>query len=212
MSQLGHLNIRPLNFRCNTPRQLTDIWTTERIGLNPPASAAWGDCFDDYAREKIVSQLPYKTAKEHYAALMAAAKARGGPTVYTKTTVPDWDGYYTRNTAADSGAEWFWGGITQVPTILSLLTPEYQKVFEKSLADQAAGGEGLFFDHAVRCMPGGMPLMTIAFTPLEFVESQEKILGRHYIPIHERVLRGEPVGEALIHEDVPVNVRRTSGL
>jgi len=53
------------------------------------------------------------------------------------------------------------------------LTPEYQKVFEKSLADQAAGGEGLFFDHAVRCMPGGMPLMTIAFTPLEFVVTPE---------------------------------------
>src|SRR5262249_45004880 len=34
-------------FRCNTARQLTDIWTTERIGQSPPASAAWGDCFDD---------------------------------------------------------------------------------------------------------------------------------------------------------------------
>src|SRR6516162_6592596 len=49
------------------------------------------------------------------------------------------------------------------------LTPEYQKVFEESVADQASGGEGNFFDHSVRCMPGGMPLMTIAFTPLEFV-------------------------------------------
>ena len=49
------------------------------------------------------------------------------------------------------------------------LTPEYQKVFEESMADQAQGGEGNFFGHAVRCMPGGMPLMTIAFTPLEFV-------------------------------------------
>ena len=28
-------------FRCNTPRQLTDIWTSHRIGDNPPASAAW---------------------------------------------------------------------------------------------------------------------------------------------------------------------------
>jgi len=116
-------------FRCNTARQLTDIWTAERIGLIPPTSAAWGDCFDDYPREKIVSQLPYKTAKEHYVALMAAAKARGGPTVYTKATVPDWDGYYTRDQAADHGAEWYWGGLNQVPTILSLLAPEYQKRF-----------------------------------------------------------------------------------
>src|ERR1051326_5346245 len=26
-------------FRCNTPRQITDIWTSHRIGDNPPASA-----------------------------------------------------------------------------------------------------------------------------------------------------------------------------
>jgi hypothetical protein len=114
-------------FRCNTPRQLTDIWTSHRIGNNPPASASWSDCSADYPRAKIVSPYPYKTAKEHYEALLAAAKAKGGPTVYTKATTPDWDGYYTRNMAADHGAEWIWGTVNQVPTILSLLTPEYQK-------------------------------------------------------------------------------------
>src|SRR5438876_994098 len=70
-------------FRCNTPRQITDIWTSRRIGANPPASASWGDCNDDYPREKIVSPYSYKTAKEHYEALLAQAKAKGGPTVYT---------------------------------------------------------------------------------------------------------------------------------
>ncbi len=114
-------------FRCNTPRQLTDIWTSRRIGNNPPESASWGDCKEDYPRDKIVSHLPYKTAKEHYEALLAAAKAKGGPTVYTKATVPDWDGYYTRDMREDHGAEWIWGTVNQVPTILSLLTPEYQK-------------------------------------------------------------------------------------
>jgi hypothetical protein len=61
-----------------------------------------------------------------------------------------------------------WGFGQQAP-----LTPEYRKVLEDSMADQATGGEGNFFDHAVRCMPGGMPLMTIAFTPLEFVVTPE---------------------------------------
>src|ERR1700674_3525541 len=51
-------------FRCNSPRQLTDIWTSHRIGDKPPASAAWGDCSADYPRDKIVSPYPYKTAKE----------------------------------------------------------------------------------------------------------------------------------------------------
>jgi hypothetical protein len=117
----------PRYFRCNTPRQLTDIWTSGRIGNNPPASAAWGDCSIDYPRSSIVSPYPYKTAKEHYEALLAAVKAKGGPTVYTKANTPDWDGYYRRDQQADHGAEWIWGTVNQVPTILSLLTPEYQK-------------------------------------------------------------------------------------
>ena len=98
---------------------------------------------------------------------------------------PDWRGawerWYPPNAVFDTGNHIYtaggqpsfdqakpWGHGQQAP-----LTPEYQKVFEESLADQALGGEGLFFDHAVRCMPGGMPLMTIAFTPLEFVVTPE---------------------------------------
>ena len=61
-----------------------------------------------------------------------------------------------------------WGPGQEAP-----LTPEYQIIYEQSMAEQAAGGEGNFFDHAVRCMGGGMPLMTIAFTPLEFVVTPE---------------------------------------
>ena len=114
-------------FRCNTPRQIIYIWASRRIGETPPASAAWGDCNQDYPREKIVSPYPYKTAQAHYEALMAQARAHGGPTVYTKATTPDWDGYYTRDMAADVGAMWEWGTVNQTPTILSLLTPEYQK-------------------------------------------------------------------------------------
>src|SRR3954470_14519180 len=37
-------------FRCNTPRQITDIWTSARIKDNPPYSASWGDCKMDYPR------------------------------------------------------------------------------------------------------------------------------------------------------------------
>jgi hypothetical protein len=38
------------------------------------------------------------------------------------------------------------------------LTPEYQKIHEESMADQAKGGQGNFLDHA-KCIPGGMPSM-----------------------------------------------------
>jgi hypothetical protein len=113
-------------YRCNNPRQLYGMWDQQRIGPKPPESASWGDCNDDWPRERIVSPYAYKTAKEHYEALLAQAKAKGGPTTYTKATVPDWDGYYRRDQQADRGSEWIWG-VTQVPTVLSLLTPEYQK-------------------------------------------------------------------------------------
>src|SRR5262249_37385987 len=62
-----------LYYRCNTPRQLSEIWNQRRIGSNPPTSASWGDCSVDLTRESILSPYPYKTAKEHYASLLAAA-------------------------------------------------------------------------------------------------------------------------------------------
>ena len=119
-------------FRCNTPRQLTDMWASHRIGDEPPASAKWGDCGTDYPREKIVSPYPYKTAKEHYEALLAAAEAKGGPTQYTKTTVPDWDGYYRNDESVDQAAEWMWGTVNQTSTILSLLTPDIRRAWCKA--------------------------------------------------------------------------------
>ena len=51
------------------------------------------------------------------------------------------------------------------------LTPEYQKVHEASMADQALGGQGNFLDHA-RCIPGGMPSMMSTPT-IEFVVTPE---------------------------------------
>ena len=104
--------------RCNTPRQLTDMWSRE----NRPAQ--WGDCSRDYPVDKIISPLPYRTAEEHYAALLAAAKQAGGPTIHTRETLPDWDGWYQRRGAAE---QWIYGRTLQAATMISLLTPEYQK-------------------------------------------------------------------------------------
>src|SRR6266568_2971131 len=56
------------------------------------------------------------------------------------------------------------------------LTPEYQKVLEDSMADQANGGLGNY--PTARCLPGGMP-RTMASPRLEFVITSEAtyILG-----------------------------------
>jgi len=53
------------------------------------------------------------------------------------------------------------------------LTPEYRKVHEESMADQAKGGQGNFIDHA-RCVPGGMPAM-MSGQRIEFIVTPETI-------------------------------------
>src|SRR5262245_58438697 len=47
------------------------------------------------------------------------------------------------------------------------LTPEYQAIYEASLADQRRGGLGIM--STARCMPAGMPHMMMAFGPQEYV-------------------------------------------
>ena len=47
------------------------------------------------------------------------------------------------------------------------LTPEYQAIFEASLADQEAGGPGN--DLRFSCLPAGMPRMMTVIFPMEFV-------------------------------------------
>ena len=47
------------------------------------------------------------------------------------------------------------------------LTAEYQKVFEQSLADQAAGGQGN--DPPSRCVPYGLPRIMSVIFPMEIV-------------------------------------------
>jgi hypothetical protein len=51
------------------------------------------------------------------------------------------------------------------------LTPEYKKVHEDSMADQANGGQGNMIEHA-QCKPGGMPFI-MAAAIFEFVVTPE---------------------------------------
>ena len=160
----------PRYFRCNTPRAMIEaMWERGRMGANPPASASWGDCKVDYPRERIVSPYPYKTAEEHYRALQAQAKAHGGPTVYTKATTPDWDGFYVRDPAASDspgftgpdrgaggpgmGERWQWGGIEQASTVLSLLTPEWQKRYVQMIYHETVDNSKQW--NASFCLPEG---------------------------------------------------------
>jgi hypothetical protein len=117
----------PKYFRCNISRNITEMWADQRMGANPPSTAGWGDCSRDLPAANIRSPYPYKTAKEHYEALMADATKRGGPTKHTRATLPEWDGFYVRsNQDGVFGRQWLWG-VAQPSTMLSLMTPEYQQ-------------------------------------------------------------------------------------
>jgi hypothetical protein len=107
----------PRYARCNTPRQLTDMWRADRVG-------GWGDCKLDRVVADIVSPYPYRTAEEHYNALLARAQAAQGPTTHTYETLPAWNGWYARGALPE---QWTYGRNLQTATMVSLLTPEYQK-------------------------------------------------------------------------------------
>ena len=126
-------------FRCNSPTGLEGQWgatETPTIGDSPPASAAWGYCDRDYPRDQIVSPYPFRTAKQHYEAMLDDAASRGGPTAYTQATLPQWNGKYRRDFG--KATTWYHGAILQIPTYLSLLTPEYQTRFVQQMYHYAA--------------------------------------------------------------------------
>jgi hypothetical protein len=115
----------PRYFRCNSPQGLGEQHTGPMVG-GDPRTAAWGYCDKNYPRAAIVSPYRFKTAQEHYAALLTETRQRGGPTVHTYATVPgEWSGRYVW---PSTHAETWYGFMiwSQIPTILSLLTPEYQ--------------------------------------------------------------------------------------
>lgn len=143
----------PRYYRCNSPIALDSTrgdYTSgpSAVEDDDPATAAWGDCNRDYPREAIVSPYPFATAEEHYAALLAEAEP-------TSETLPDWNGRYTRNlnlafargrrgeVSADvpqdniEPPQWVVGWANQMPTILSLLTPEYQQRFVQQMYHKA---------------------------------------------------------------------------
>ena len=148
--------------RCNTPRQLTDMWRDNRLGQ-------WGDCTLDRDVARIVSPHPYKTAQQHYEALRAEATRSGGPTVHTRATLPDWNGWYLRG-APDE--QWTWGRNLQTSTMVSLLTPEYQKRMVQMNYHEAVSNAPQW--NAAFCYPEGMMRWWSQFSlggPIELVMS-----------------------------------------
>ena len=128
-------------YRCNSPLALeSQRGAFGGVGLisdDEPENAAWGYCEQGYPREAIVSPYGFATAEAHYRALLAETASRGGPTEHTYATVPgEWSGRYTW---PSTHTENWYGYMTwvQTPTLLSLLTPEYQTRFVQQAYHEA---------------------------------------------------------------------------
>jgi hypothetical protein len=123
----------PRYFRCSSGYSTEEQWGA-LIG-NPlilsqdSNDGVWGHCDQDLPREAIVSPYGFTTAQEHYDALMAETKARGGPNEYTFQDFPaaEWNGIYERPLFSVDHQNWYWMRHSQISTVLSLLTPEYQQ-------------------------------------------------------------------------------------
>jgi hypothetical protein len=94
----------------------------------------------------------------------ALAWPAAGAWAFDESKYPDFSGQWRRPPGV--GIQWDQtkplGRGQQAP-----LTPEYQKVFEWSLADQAAGGQGN--DPPSRCMPFGLPRIMSVIFPMEIL-------------------------------------------
>jgi hypothetical protein len=172
----------PRYWRCNSPRQITDMRSggagagtnDPRIGSNPPTSARWGDCDMDWPRENLVSPYPFASAKEHYAALLADAESRGGPTEHTYETMPKWDGVYGEY-LPDGRRVWNYMRANQVPTLLSLLTPEYQQRMVRQLYHEGVNAAHQW--SASYCWPEGfMRQWATGPTPTRMVVTPDVVL------------------------------------
>jgi hypothetical protein len=99
------------------------------------------------------------------AALAAVlALALGGAQAHDESKYPDWSGQWKRPPGA--GIQW---DQTKRPGLAQQapLTPEYQAIFEASIADQAKGGQGE--NVRVTCVTNGMPRVMTVIRPIEFV-------------------------------------------
>jgi len=136
----------PRYYRCNSP-QATEYQrgVLQRPGVNTSdkdSDGPWGHCELGLPREAIVSPYGFTTAQAHYEGLLKETTGRGGPSVYTYANFPnaEWNGVYERpNRAAGNQQNWYWGRHTQIPTVLSVLTPEYQQRMVQEAYHQMRG-------------------------------------------------------------------------
>jgi hypothetical protein len=114
--------------------------------------------------------MPYRSPLGRILLALALAALSLPAQAFDESKYPDWSGQWVK--VPDGGPPRYDpskpdGAGQQAP-----LTPEYRRIHEASMADQAKGGQGLYIS-SVKCIPLGMPFeMSIVF-PFEFVLTEK---------------------------------------
>jgi hypothetical protein len=129
--------------------------------------------------------MPYQRSLGALVVALSLGLSLAGARAFDDNKYPDLSGQWLRT---DTGTPRYdpskpSGRGQQAP-----LTPEYQAIFEASLADQANGGQGNWQSGA-RCLPPGMPATMNGYNAMEIVTLPEVtyILVEHDLPLHRRI-------------------------
>src|ERR1700746_1356510 len=124
---------------------------------------------------------PMPSRVSMYAAAVAAALLTAAPAlaqVVDYSKYPDFSGHGDRQ-----GPPISFRALSGPPP----LTPEYQKVYDKSMADQRQGRPGNW--PTTYCLPEGLPALMNVFNPMEFVITPETtyVITSHNNDVYRRI-------------------------
>ena len=98
--------------------------------------------------------------------LLAAPPARA----FDESKYPDWSGQWLK--LPDGGPPRYDPSKPDGAGQAAPLKEKYRRIHEASMADQAAGGQGLYIS-SVKCIPMGMPFQMSTVFPFEFVITEK---------------------------------------
>jgi hypothetical protein len=118
---------------------------------------------------KRLTTMVFRVVTGGFALMAAITLAASATRAQDAARYPDWKGAWVRldDLAGGSFDPSKRPGRAQQPP----LTAEYRAVWEANMAERANGGQ--YYNTQVRCLPGGMPRMMIAYQPLEVIITPE---------------------------------------
>lgn len=164
--------------------QYPDLGTSQSISASREFVTVWAS-FD----------LPggpcgYPSAEAHYNALLEDAKSRGGPTIHTFDTLPDWSGHF--GTENNTGELAIVGRNSNFEGMAARLKPEARKVFER---DYRLWREDSAIDPLSFCLPPNFPRWHTEYGYREhFLTPEKALLGSEMMNQFRRVFTdGRPL-------------------